>query len=233
MYSEWLASQLSKNALALLFALLLQRSQTIRLSRRELWMRAALSRNTIDGALAELERKGLIRIQRQEYGPSSITLVRPTTVKGVEIDVIALDEFTDAVDEGKLATITGQAVQARIEPGKPSNGEVDKLRVAFAAAFPSEVSRYPLSDQSAKRILSAANGSLDVALQAIDTATEKSPNYPKAYVEKVARALALERGGGDEQPTSEMLSLVERVRKADVRTPTTEDILKRSKRVTG
>ena len=229
MYSEWLASQLSKNALALLFALLLQRSQTIRLSRRELWMRAALSRNTIDGALAELERKGLIRIQRQEYGPSSITLVHPTTVKGVEIDVI-LDEFTD---EGKLATITGQAVQARIEPGKPSNGEVDKLRVAFAAAFPSEVSRYPLSDQSAKRILSAANGSLDVALQAIDKATEKSPNYPKAYVEKVARALALERGGGDEQPTNEMLSLVERVRKADVRTPTTEDILKRSKRVTG
>lgn len=183
MYDEWLVSRLTKNAWALLGALLLLRRIESQLPNQELMFRAGLTKNTLAPALNELELKGLISIERIAGKPSLIRLL--------ENEVIV-----DVVTESGPAPLPTQAdVPKLISPAQTVEMDEDSIVDVFSACFPEEQSKYPLSKQYVKRFLELSGGDVGRVTSVIRSVAEKDGvRSPKAYIAKILR---------EEQPINE------------------------------
>lgn len=202
MYDEWLVSRLSKNAWALLGALLLLRRPESQLSAQELMLRAGLSKNTFHMARSELQIKGYIDVVEQGGGKSPII-----RLKGVSVE--------EVIPEVKR-------VEAEVpkELPSPKRDEIQEIIDEFAKHFPDENSLYPLSRAGAGKFLRASGEDVERVLLAIEKASANQPRHPKAYVEALCRndSPTNKSDEGDEPPSPELLEFTERAKRNAART---------------
>lgn len=200
MYDEWLVSRLSKNAWALLGALLLLRQIESRLSTTELMLRSSLSKNNFWKAKTELIAKGMIEMVDYPGQPSLIIL------KGIHDG--ADNPFTVGEDT-KLASGEVPRIERQV---RNTDARDNVIIQAFASAFPEEHKKYPLNEGYAAKMLTAAGYSVGIVLNAIEKAVERKPTHPKAYILSICKAQPDNKDDVPAPPPKALVELTQRAR---------------------
>lgn len=198
MFDEWLVSRLSKNAWALLGALLLLRRPESTFTNGELAFRSAMSKSSVVAAKQELVSKGLVTVTDVAGQPSVIRLnIQP-------------EGFADEQDQ-EMAQETGRLARSEA----PQIQTPDVLRLAidkFNRAFPQEM----IDPIFAKRMYATA-GTEDRLVYAINKTIDKKPQHPKGYALSICRSQ--EPIDTPQPPPPELVAFTERAREYAKATP--------------
>lgn len=197
MFDEWLVSRLSKNAWALLGALLLLRRHESHYTNAELAIRAAMSKGSVVEAKQELVMKGLVTIIERSGQPSVIQL-------NIETEGFANEPTTDMGKIAGTSADTARQIQAaRVQAPDILGRAVRKFNEAFPGA--------KLDEATAKRMVELA-GSEDRFLYAIDQTVEKQPQSPRGYLHSICKNTDRVADDTPIPPPAELVAFTQRAR---------------------